>query len=89
MDNFNLGVMIAVIVCGLAANHLSGGMAARVRLQSGRKHVPVMLNFKLAQSYRELFGSNGTYWQFMIVNVTYAVGLVAFGILSLVIWLRG
>jgi hypothetical protein len=87
--DFSLGLIIAVIVCGLAANHLSGGMAARVRAQSGRKHVPVLLNFKLAQSYRELFGSNGTYWQFVIVNLVYLLGLLIVGILALISWLRG
>jgi len=80
--------MIAVIVCGLAANHLSGGMAAQVRQQSGRKHVPVMLNFRLAQSYRALFGSNSTYWQFTILNLLYIAGLLIFGITALMTYMR-
>jgi len=88
MDNISLGAMIAVITCGLAATHLSGGMAAQVRLRTGRKHVPVMLNFNLAQSYRELFGSTGTYWQFMILNVLYILALLIFGVTALVQWMH-
>ncbi len=89
MDNISLGAIIAVIVCGLAANHLSGGMAANVRARSGRKHIPVMLNFKLAKSYRELFGSNGTYWQYVILNLLYLLALAIFAVVALVSWLRG
>jgi hypothetical protein len=89
MDKISLGAIIAVIVCGLFANHSAGSLATQVRMHSGRKHIPVALNFKLAQSYRELFGKNGSYWQFTIANAIYAVGLVVFGISSLIYWLHG
>ena len=87
MDNVALGAMIAVIVCGMFANHFSGGMASAVRQRSGRKHIPVALNLRLARSYRELFGSDGKYWQFMVLNGIYTLGLLVFAVSSLIHWL--
>jgi hypothetical protein len=89
MDNVALGAIIAVIVSGMFANYISSGMASQVRQRNGRKHIPVALNFRLARSYRELFGSDGKYWQFMVLNGLYSLGLLVFAVSSLIHWLRG
>ena len=89
MDKAALVGMIAVVVCAFFSNRLCMSMAAQVLAQNGRKHFPMAFNFKLARSYRELFGTDGTYWQFVVLNVVYGIGLLVFGVSSLIYWLRG
>ncbi len=89
MDKAALVGIIVVVVCAFFSNRLSSSMAAQVLAHSGRKHFPTAFNFKLARSYRESFGTDGTYWQFVVLNVVYGTGLLIFGVSSLIYWLRG
>lgn len=82
-------IMTASLVCGWISNHLGRGMAMQVLARSNRRHVFTVLNFRLAQHYRELFGSNRTYWQFVVFNLVYVLGFVGLGIYALFYWAMG
>jgi len=81
--------MIVVVLCAFFSNRVCSSMAAQVREENGRRHFPTAFNFRLARSYRELFGTDGTYWQFVVLNVIYAIGLLLFGVSALIYTLRG
>lgn len=83
-----LMILVTTLICGYLANNLGRTMAMKVQARSGARHLFTMLNPKLALSYRELFGSDRTYWQFVALNVAYVVTFLAWALIAFTFWAR-